>query len=174
MGMLLGIGLFVSMPVSAQSNLFETKLIASDAADYDFFGYSVSVSGDTALVGARWDDDVGEKSGSAYVFVRSGFTWTEQAKLTASDGGADDRFGWSVSVDGDTALIGAWSDNDAGTDSGSAYVFVRTIRSATPSPSVGIPPWSGPFTTMTRVPNRDQPMYLYEMSLLGSGHSRPS
>jgi hypothetical protein len=104
----------------------QAKLTASDAAGGDKFGYSVSVSGDTVLIGAYWDDDAGFQSGSAYVFVRSGSTWTEQAKLTASDGAAGDYFGDSVSVSGDTALIGAYRDDYAGTYSGSAYVFVRS------------------------------------------------
>ncbi len=101
----------------------QVKLTASDAAADDLFGYSVSVSGDTAVVAARYDDGIGTNSGSAYVFVRSGTTWTQQAKFTASDAAAQDYFGTSVSVSGDTAVIGAYND-DGGT--GSAYVFVRS------------------------------------------------
>ncbi|HEX9713604.1 MAG TPA: FG-GAP repeat protein [Actinomycetota bacterium] len=104
----------------------QAKLTASDGTVGDFFGVSVSVSGDTALIGAYGDDDNGSSSGSAYVFTRSGSTWTQQAKLTAADGAANDVFGVSVSVDGDTALIGAYFDDDHGTDSGSAYVFTRS------------------------------------------------
>jgi len=102
----------------------QAKLLASDGAAGDHFGSSVSLSGDTALIGAELDDDNGDASGSAYVFTRSGTTWTEQDKLLASDGAADDQFG-SVSVSGDTALIGAIVDDDNGDDSGSAYVFTR-------------------------------------------------
>ena len=105
----------------------QAKLVASDAAG-DHFGNSVSLSGDTAVVGAPHDDDAGSESGSAYVFVRSGTTWTEEAKLTASDAAAGDWFGFSVSLSGDTAVVGAWRDDDARTDSGSAYVFVRSGR----------------------------------------------
>ena len=66
------------------------------------------MSGDTAVVGAQpANDDNGSNSGSAYVFVRTGSTWTEEAKLTASDGAAEDFFGYSVSVSGDTAVVGA-------------------------------------------------------------------
>jgi hypothetical protein len=101
------------------------KLLASDAAAGDYFGVSVSLDGDTALIGARYDDDTGVSSGSAYVFTRTGTTWTQQAKLFASDGAADDQFGWSVSLSGDTALIGAAWDDDNGVSSGSAYVFTR-------------------------------------------------
>ena len=61
----------------------EFKLTASDAAPGDYFGRRIALSGDTALVGASRDDDVPFNSGSAYVFVRSGTSWTQQAKLTA-------------------------------------------------------------------------------------------
>ena len=104
----------------------QAKLTAADGAAGDRFGWSVSVSGDTAIVGARYDDDNGDDSGSAYVFVRSGSVWTEQAKLTASDGAAGDYFGSSVSVSGDTAVVGAYWDDDNGDRSGSAYVYVRS------------------------------------------------
>lgn len=101
----------------------EAKLTASDGAPQDFFGWSVSVSGDVALVGAAWSDDVGDESGSAYVFRFDGTTWSEEAKLTPSDAAAQDHFAWSVSVSDDVALVGAYGDDDAGVDSGSAYVF---------------------------------------------------
>ncbi|MCI5147042.1 MAG: hypothetical protein D3923_16345, partial [Candidatus Electrothrix sp. AR3] len=108
----------------------QQKLNANDGAAHDAFGCSVSVSGNTAVIGAYGDDnDAGLypifNTGSAYVFVQSGKIWSQQAKLIFSDepfGG--DAFGWSVSVDRDTALIGAiWSNFDY---SGSAYVFVRS------------------------------------------------
>ena len=102
----------------------QAKLTAADAAAGDQFGFSVSVSGDTAVVGAAGDDDAGSTSGSAYVFVRSGGAWSQQAKLTAADAAAGDLFGWFVSLSGDTAVIGAFGDDDAGSNSGSAYVFV--------------------------------------------------
>ena len=104
----------------------QAKLAAGDGAVQDVFGFSAALSGDTALVGALMDDDNGLESGSAYVFTRSGVTWTQQAKLLASDGAANDWFGISVALSGDTALIGAWQDDDRGIDSGSAYVFTRS------------------------------------------------
>jgi len=120
--------------------LQRTKLIAADGAEGDNFGGtlaqsdlssgSMSINGDTMVIGAPHDDDDGSGSGSAYVFTRdtagdltSG--WTQVAKLTAGDGAADDWFGWSVSIDGDTVVIGATGDDDDGSDSGSAYVFTR-------------------------------------------------
>jgi hypothetical protein len=101
----------------------QQQLTASDGAESDNFGWSVSISGDYAVVGAYGDDDKGSASGSAYVFVRSGTTWTEQQKLTASDGASTDFFGHSVSISGDTAIVGADGNDDKGINSGSAYVF---------------------------------------------------
>ena len=100
------------------------KLLASDGATGEQFGVSVSVSGDTGLIGAVTDDDLGFNTGSAYVFTRDATgLWTEQAKLLASDGAAGEQFGVSVSVSGDTALIGAVFDDDLGSNTGSAYIF---------------------------------------------------
>ena len=104
------------------------KLTASDGAAGDEFGYSVAVDGDTAVVGASGNDDRGNDSGSAYVFVKPATGWatgTQTAKFTASDGATEDIFGWSVAVDGDTAVVGAYGDDDKGSNSGSAYVFVK-------------------------------------------------
>ena len=105
----------------------EAKLTASDAAAGDQFGLNVAIDGETAVVGARSDDTAaGTDAGSAYVFVRSGSSWSQQAKLTASDAAAGDRLGISVAISGDTIVVGADFDNDAGSFSGSAYVFVRS------------------------------------------------
>jgi len=104
---------------STESN----KIVASDGADFDWFGISVSISGDYALVGASKDDDNGSDSGSAYIFKRSGTSWAEEAKLTASDGVSGDEFGYSVSISGDYAIVGAFRDDDNGLSSGSAYIF---------------------------------------------------
>jgi len=101
------------------------KLVASDFEADDRFGYSVSISADYAIVGAHEDDDRGSDSGSAYVFKRTGTGWTQQAKLVASDGEADDWFAASVAISGNYAIVGAWGDTDNGIGSGSAYVFMR-------------------------------------------------
>ena len=103
----------------------EQKLVAGDAAAGDRFGGSVDIELDTIVVGADFDDDDGSGSGSAYVFTRSAGTWTEQGKLTASDGAAGDSFGEAVAISADTIVVGSDRDDDGGTDSGSAYVFVR-------------------------------------------------
>ena len=106
----------------------QANLIANDVTEDAFFGGSVSISGDTIIVGAKNDDVEGIDSGSAYVFDRAGSfwsTWTQRAKLTASDGDERDYFGYSVSISGDTIVVGAFHDDDKGVSSGSAYVFVR-------------------------------------------------
>ncbi len=104
------------------------KLTASDGAAYDNFGISVAVDGDTVVVGASGDDGAGADSGAAYVFTRNDGVWDDGVKLTASDGAALDYFGYSVAVDGDTVLVGAYRDDDEendSEDSGSAYIFTK-------------------------------------------------
>ena len=103
----------------------EKKLTASDGALGDQFGYSVSVSGDTAVVGASEDDcAAGGACGAAYIYRFNGTSWVEVQKLTASDAGLVDSFGTSVSLSGDTVIVGAYGDDCAAGDRcGSAYVF---------------------------------------------------
>ena len=94
------------------------ELTASDAAPNDLFGYSVALSGTTALVGAYGHHN---SAGAAYVFSDAGGTWTQRAELTASDAAPNDSFGYSVALSGTTALVGAENDPNNGT--GTAYVF---------------------------------------------------
>ena len=108
----------------------QQKLTASDGAADDSFGNSVTLSadGNTALIGV-YAAKVGanEEQGAAYVFVKSGSTWSQQQKLTASDGAYEAYFGYpvSLSADGSTALIGASGAKvGANPDQGAAYVFV--------------------------------------------------
>ena len=103
----------------------ETQITASDAALNDEFGTSVSICEDLVLIGAPRNDDGATDAGSAYVFRRDGSMWIEQAKLIPADPGNNDRFGHSVSISGDTAIVGAFLDNVFGLFSGSAYVFRR-------------------------------------------------
>jgi hypothetical protein len=120
----IAICLAVSVPARAGVAWLEkSKLLAADGAAGDEFGYSVSISGDSAIVGAFEDDDNGDWAGSAYIFKWDGTNWIQQAKLLASDGAIDDCFGWSVSISGDYAIAGAPGDNDNGGGSGSAYIF---------------------------------------------------
>ena len=103
----------------------EAKLLASDAAAGDRFGNAVALEGDTALVGAFANSDNGQFTGSAYVFVRAGNLWTEQAKLLPAEAEESDNFGWSVALQGDRALIGAWGDDNAASVAGAVYEFTR-------------------------------------------------
>ncbi len=134
----------------------QAYLKASNTGADDYFGYSVAVSGDTVVVGAYGEDsnatgvdgnqgdNSASNSGAAYVFIRSGGIWTQQAYLKASNTGADDRFGGSVAVSGDTVVVGANREdsNATGVDgnqgdnsanwSGAAYVFSGVGVSAAP------------------------------------------
>jgi hypothetical protein len=99
----------------------QTKLLPSDGKPMDWFGWSVEIKGDTAFIGAPTygHDD----PGFVYVFTRNGTLWTQQQKLLSSDGVDGDRFGCSISLSGDIALIGAYFHDHMGYDSGSAYIF---------------------------------------------------
>jgi hypothetical protein len=128
----------------------QAYLKASNTDAGDGFGVSVAVSGDTVMVGANGEDsnatgingnqadNSAAQAGAAYVFVRSGTSWSQQAYLKASNTGADDRFGQSVAVSGDTVVVGSYledsqatgvngnqADNSAGA-AGAAYLFVRS------------------------------------------------
>ena len=136
----------------------QQKLLASDGAPGDLFGSSVSVSGDTVVVGAYRDDTPGGVDvGSAYVFVRSGATWSEEQKLTASDGAPSDNFGDSVSVSGGTVVVGASRDDIsiAGDDSGSAHVFRAPTADLGVTKTDGVPtvPPGGGLTYTVAVSN---------------------
>jgi hypothetical protein len=102
----------------------EQKLLADDGSAGDNFGTSVAVFGDMAIVGAIGDGDNGNSSGSAYVYRWTGSSWVQWQKLLPSDGTAGDQFGYSVSVNGDMAVVGApYDTNGNGSNSGSAYVY---------------------------------------------------
>ena len=98
----------------------QDKLLSTVGASGDYFGSSVSIDGSYAIVGSYGDDG---GTGSAYIFNRSGTTWIEEQKLTASDGEAGDYFGSSVSINWNLVIVGAYGD-DGGT--GSAYIFNRS------------------------------------------------
>jgi hypothetical protein len=100
-------------------------LTADDGATDDFFGSSVSIFGDYAVVGA-YGDDIGADAnqGSVYIFHRTGTDWSQVGKFTAIDGLANDFFGYSVDIDNNTIVVGAYGDNiGANSNQGSAYVY---------------------------------------------------
>lgn len=102
-----------------------TTLVADDGDTNEFFGFSVAIAGDIAVVGAQGDDENGDESGAAYVFTRSDAGWSQEAKLTANDAEAGDQFGGSIALFGETILVGARRDDDNGDESGAAYLFTR-------------------------------------------------
>ncbi len=104
----------------------QQKIQSSDAAENDRFGKSVSIDGDTIVVGAHYEDDTAANAGSIYVFTRSGTTWTQQQKIQASDVAANDEFGTAVAISGDTIIAGSVWDDDVYAGSGSAYIFTRS------------------------------------------------
>ncbi|MEM7133171.1 MAG: FG-GAP repeat protein [Chloroflexota bacterium] len=110
------------------------KVLSQGSGSSDYFGFAVGVDGDTALVRAHLDDDNGDNAGAAYFFGRDvggADNWGQIEKITASDGSADDHFGWSsVALDDDTALVGAYLDDDNGDNAGAAYFFGRDVGGA--------------------------------------------
>jgi hypothetical protein len=108
----------------------QTKLTASDGTAGDYFGYSISINGSYAIIGAPGDDDKASSAGAAYIFRynKTSQTWQQQAKLIAADGASQDSFGYSVSITSDIygisyAVITAPYDDNKGESSGSAYIF---------------------------------------------------
>ena len=102
------------------------KISASDGATDDFFGVSVSISGDYAIIGASKSDfNNTNDANAAYILKNSAGTWSEIKKLVASDGALNDRFGFSVSISGDYAIVGAFSEDisTATSADGAAYIF---------------------------------------------------
>ena len=98
-----------------------TKFLAPDGAVDDYFGWSVAVSDTAIVVGAHYDDDNGDNSGSAYIFNTDG---TYVTKITAPDGAASDWFGYSVAASDTAIVVGAHYDDDNGSNSGSAYIWI--------------------------------------------------
>jgi hypothetical protein len=103
--------------------VMEQKLLPSDGQEGDNFGRSVAVQGARIVIGAHWDDDQGSKSGSAYVFRHDGERWVQEQKLLAPGGKTEDRFGVSVSLDGEVIGVTAWRDDGAGRDAGAVHMF---------------------------------------------------
>jgi hypothetical protein len=122
-------GLYDSLAAAASGAYVEQgKLLASDGVGQDSFGFSVAVSGDTAIVGAP-ADQTGQntRQGAAYIYTRTGLTWTEQQKLTASDAAANDEFGYSVAISGDTAFVGRHNTQQfSNRTRGAVYVYTRS------------------------------------------------
>ena len=113
----------VVFPFDWTATTQQAKIQSSDIAAGDWFGYSVAIDGDTMVVAAHKE---GSQKGAAYVFTRSGTSWSQQAKLVASDAQTSDRFGYSVAIDGDTIVVGAYLEDTGAGNAGAVYVFTRS------------------------------------------------
>jgi hypothetical protein len=117
------------------------RILASDSAAYDKFGYSVSISGDTAVIGATGTNNTpGTTSkGAVYVFIRSGGTWVQSQKLTSPTDNNNSKFGWCVSLLGDVLVVGDPYDNAHDVISGAVFIFTRTGNSWSHNTTLYIP-----------------------------------
>ena len=116
--------IIISLFMTAEASITSTQIkITPSSTANSQAGYAVSISGDTALVGAIGDDG---SEGTAYIYTRSGTTWSKTATLKATDTDTGDNFGWSVALESDTAVIGAIGDEDKGDYTGSAYIFTSS------------------------------------------------
>jgi hypothetical protein len=100
------------------------KLIANDGTNGHFFGWSVDIDGDRAVVGAPGDGHAGQNAGSVYEFEPVGGRWVQRCKLTAFDAAANKSFGWAVAIEGTTVVAGSIGDDVNGSRSGAAFDFV--------------------------------------------------
>jgi hypothetical protein len=108
----------------AASVVQTAELLASDRERSDQFGFAVAIDGDTIAVGAPFDDNAnGQLAGTVYVYEFDGAGWTEVQKLTASDGGHQERFGWAVDLEGGRMVVGADLGTTGGVSTGAVYVF---------------------------------------------------
>jgi hypothetical protein len=143
---------------SGSTWVFQQRITAPVPDPADSFAYSVAISGDGsyAIAGAHLDDTPTYDAGSAYIFSRSGSTWSYQTKITAPDGATGDLFAWSVSIssDGSYAIAGAWGDDG---NYGSAYIFSRSGST-----------WS--YQTKITAPDRaPQDRFGHSVSISGDG-----
>jgi hypothetical protein len=111
--------------ISDPANPVELSKVSASMGDQnDYFGFEVALSGNTAAVGAIFDDDLGLDSGAVYIYDITDLANPAMVKkLLASDGDATDDFGWSVAMQGDTLLVGSRTDDDIHPGAGSAYLF---------------------------------------------------
>ena len=132
------------------------KFVASDTAGSDQFGSALALENRRLVVGAPLHNSNGPASGAVYIFERATTTWIERAKLIGSDTNAGDRLGGSISIDGNTILVGAYGDTAAGPATGAAYVFVEvTGPGLTTTPSIIVTPTetSTPSATPSNTPS---------------------
>ena len=115
-----GTGIYLNKTANANDGFLNFRTLAG------LSGTSIFISGDTLVVGAPADDDAATDAGAVYVYTRSGTTWSQQAKLTASGGAASDAFGKDVIIRGDVIVSGAEYEDTTANNSGAIYVFTRS------------------------------------------------
>ncbi len=106
---------------SVMGKPYWTRLNPVGGVGYSYHGSSVSISGNYAIVGAFGDQEKGSQAGAAHIYKLEGDRWVHKQKLVAEDGATNDRFGYSVSISGDHAIIGAYQNGGIG----SAYIFIK-------------------------------------------------
>jgi hypothetical protein len=116
------------LAITAWAAAGQWRLVGSETAQGDEYGFANAIDGDTVVVGAPYADSpgIGFRSGEAYVYVRQGAAWTQQARLLAYDQIANQQFGTSVAIGGNTAVVGAIQDSQAAASAGALYVFERS------------------------------------------------
>lgn len=102
------------------------RLLPPPGSSDFFFGSAVDINEDYAIIGAPGDDENGNRSGSAYIYMRDENGWSQQVKLTSSDAKKNDNFGIAVAINSDFAVIGAYGNDDNGKNTGSVYIYKRT------------------------------------------------
>jgi len=145
--------------------------VASDASSSDYFGGAVSgLSSTVAIVGAYGDDDGGSASGSAYIFTSSGGSWSQAAKIVASDASSSDYFGGAVSgLSSTVAIVGAYGDDDGGSASGSAYIFT-SCSTETPTSTSTAPVTHMQTQNPTVAPSQSEAVTSAHLSLASITH----
>lgn len=129
-----------------------TKLLADEAAPYEYFGQSVAIAGNSLFVGSNADGGHGRDSGTVHVFERGAAAWTETARLIQPDGSAFDWFGQDIAVSGDTLLVGSYGDDEPWYFSGSAHALALpldppAVLVAVPTPTGDALAWPAPEET---------------------------
>jgi hypothetical protein len=117
--------MLAAVPAVAADWVQQQKIVSTPRGAGAQFGNAVAISGNTMIIGARHDSTTASQAGAAVVYVRNGSNWTQQAKLLANDGAPGDKFGYSVAISDNTIVVGAYNDDGAFADTGSAYVFIR-------------------------------------------------
>ena len=120
--------IFEAIPTGSNQWMQVAKLLGDEGGNFDNFGDSVAIDGDVVAVGATGDDDVANSAGAVYVFERNAegeSNWGLTAKLSASDGGENQSFGFAIDISGDRMVAGAFFGTGVAENFGAAYIFEK-------------------------------------------------